>query len=114
MKPMKRAAWLFLAALGTVLLPVLPARGTPMPDGARCGTMIANACSDADTPPCHEQPARETPACTACGVTCCLAVVSASETMPVPLALVTWLDHLAEKGLARTEPPPRPPPRLTG
>jgi hypothetical protein len=61
MKPMKRAVWLLLAALGTVLLPVLPAQGRPMPDGARCGSMIANACSDADTPPCHEQPARETP-----------------------------------------------------
>jgi len=111
---MKRAVWLFLAALGTVLLPVLPAKGMPMPDGARCGTMIANACSEADTPPCHEQPARETPACTPCGVTCCFAVVPATETTPTPLSLVARLDHLAEKGLARTEPPPLPPPRLLG
>jgi hypothetical protein len=114
MKPMKRAAWLFLAALGTVLLPVLPAQGMPMPDGASCGTMIANACSDADTPPCHEQPAHGTPACVVCCVTCCLAVVPDIETMPAPLSLVTQLDHLAEKGLARTEPPPLPPPRPVG
>lgn len=111
---MKRIIWLLLAALGTVLLPVVPAKGMPMPEGSSCGRIIANSCSEAESLPCREQSARETPVCLPCCVTCCFAVLSTADTLYASLDLVARLDDLTNKGPSRSDPPPLPPPRLLG
>src|SRR5258708_1438336 len=109
---MKRPAWLLLAAFCTVLAQVPPVAGPvqiPTAHKICCGAATTDGSQHSGS--CPAQPKRECPVCSLGCVNCCLAVLSPADLPQASLSPVARLDHLAEKGLQRANPPQLPPPR---